>query len=153
MGTRAYLALGIGLTVLVIIGGLTISRNYWKGEAVEIKEQTVVATARIGRALGNDKLQWKDVPEQVERYADGHNQLVIDTGIANAQIDALGAERDRLRALNAELREKAKAEIKKRNRLIARLDDAALTPGDREDCQAQIAAAEEALDAIYEEGL
>lgn len=153
MGIRSYIGIFLALAILATIGGLTVSRNYWKGEAVEIKEQTVVATARIGRALGNDKLKWKDVPEQVERYADGHDQLVIDTGIANAQVQQISAEADRLRALNAELREKAKVEIVKRNRLIAKLDNDALTPGDKENLQEQIGAVVAALDAIYEEDL
>lgn len=152
MGIRAYLALGIGLAVLATIAGLTISRNYWKGEATDLREQTYVVTARIGKAVGNTKLKWKDVAEQVERYADGHDQLVIETGIANQRIEELGTEAKRLRALNAKLRAKANAEIKKRNKLIARLDNDALTPGDRDNLQEQISAVVSALDAIFEEG-
>lgn len=152
-GFRLYALLGVALTVLAVIGGLTLSRNYWKGEAVELRESTAVVTATLRRVNNNPKLKWKDANEQIEAMAVSRESWKTVAGEQTAAVEAIGAEAERLRALNAELREKAKAEIKKRNRLIARLDDAALTPGDREDCQAQIAAAEAALDAIYEEGL
>lgn len=152
-GFRLYALLGIVLAVAAAFGALTLSRNYWKGEAVELRDSTAVVTATLRRVNNNPKLEWKDANEQIEAMAVSRESWKTVAGEQTAAVEAIGAEAERLRALNAELREKAKAEIKKRNRLIARLDDSALTPGDREDCQAQIAAAEAALDAIYEEGL
>jgi predicted RNase H-like nuclease (RuvC/YqgF family) len=150
---KLYAGIGISLLLLVTIGGLTISRNYWKAEALDEREQKYVVTASIGKSLGNPKLKWKDVAEQVDRYASGHNQLVADTDEANRRLGELGDETKRLKALNAELRAKAKVEIQKRNRLIDRLENAALTPGDATNVQEQLAACVAALNSIYEEGL
>lgn len=150
---KLYAGIGIALLLIVTIGGLTLSRNHWKGRALKVEEAAGVVTATIRRVTNNPKLQWKDANEQIEALAVSRESWKTVAGEQTAAIDALGMEAERLRALNAELREKAKAEIAKRNRLIARLDNDALTPGDRDDCQAQIAAAEAALDAIFEEGL
>lgn len=151
-GFRLYALLGIVLAVAAAFGALTLSRNSWKSEALFFRETTGTVTATLRRVNNNPKLEWKDANEQIEAMAVSRESWKTVAGEQTAAVEAIGAEAERLRALNAELREKAKAEIQKRNKLIARLDDAALTPGDREDCQAQIAAAEAALDAIYEEG-
>lgn len=152
-GLRLLGAVAGPLAIVAAIGGLAYSRGQWKDEALDWRKSTVEVSGQIGNSIGKPNLKYKDLGKAVNDYALAHGQLVIDTEIANARIGELGAESKRLKALNAELRVKAKAEITKRNRLIDRLESASLTPGDRNDCQAQIAAAEAALDAIFEEGL
>lgn len=164
MGGLSYGKLiGWGLIGLAVLGFVAWAfradhlRAHWHKTYVEYKKQDekedAVVTARIGKAIGNKKLKWEDVPDQVERYANGHDLLVTNTEIANGKIAAMGAETERLKKLNSELRAKAEKEIAKRKAAIDRLEESANDPGDREDCQAQIAAAEAALDAIFREGL
>lgn len=125
-------------------------RAYWHNK---YDVETSQVTAHIANAIGNPDLRWKDVGKQVDLYASGHLKLVIATDEANARIDAMGAESERLKSLNAELRAKADKAIASRGKAIARLEQSALTPGDRDDCQSQIAAAQKALDEVYAEGL
>lgn len=155
-----YAKIAAGLAVLAFVGWafrVDHLRAYWRETHLTFKEQVAeekaVVTARIGRAIGNPKLKWKDVSKQVEDFAAGYDQLVTETNTANAQIDAMGAESERLKALNADLRVRAEKIIRERAKLIDRLAASANDPGEREDCQAQIAAAEAALDAVFEEGL
>lgn len=152
-GLRLYAALGLGIAFLLLAAwGFRVDhlRDGWRNRYIT---ETGEVTATIRRVTNNPKLKWKDAPEQIEALAVSRESWKSVAGEQTAQIDALGAESERLKKLNAELRAKAQAEIKKRNRLIDRLENDALTPGDRSDCNAQIAAAEAALDAIYAEGL
>lgn len=155
-----YGKIAIALAILGFVGWafrVDHLRAHWRETYFTFKEQVTeeraVVTARVGRAVGNPKLKWKDVPKQVEDFAAGYDQLVTDTNTANAQIDAMGAEAERLKALNADLRVRAEKIIRERAKLIDRLATSANDPGERENCQAQIAAAEAALDAVFEEGL
>lgn len=155
-----YGKIAIALAILGFVGWafrVDHLRAYWHGKHDAVVEQyteeKAVVTARIGRAIGNPKLKWKDVPKQVEDFAAGYDQLVTDTNTANAQLDAMGAESERLKKLNADLRVRAEKIIRERAKLIDRLAASANDPGERENCQAQIAAAEAALDAVFEEGL
>jgi len=150
---KIYVYIGAGLIVLATIGGLTLSRNYWKSEAIEWKDSAGVVTATIRRVTNNPKLQWKDANEQIQALADSRKLWKEVAGEQTIEINALGAEAERLQKLNATLRAKAEKEIAKREKAINRLEDSAKDPGVREDCQAQIAAAEAALDIIYAEGL
>lgn len=124
-------------------------RGYWHDK---YDSETSQVTAQIANAIGNPKLRWRDVGNQVDAYAKGHQALLLATDEANATIDAMGAESERLKSLNAELRAKADKIIKERARLIDRLEASANDPGDVSDCQAQLAAVEAALDAVIEEG-
>lgn len=124
-------------------------RAYWHDK---YDSETTQVTAQIANAIGNPKLRWRDVGTQVDAYATGHNRLLVATDEANARIDAMGAESERLKHLNAELRAKADKIIKERSKLIERLEASANEPGDVSDCQAQLAAVEAALDAVIEEG-
>lgn len=152
-GLRLYAAVGAIAAVLLLAAWAFRVDHLRAGWKTKYETETYEVTARIGNAIGNPKLRWGDVPKQIELYADGHNQLIKATNEANAQIDAMGRESDRLLALNADLRAKADKIIKERAKLIDRLAASAKDPGQADDCQAQIAAAEAALDAIYEEGL
>lgn len=160
MPSLPYGKIAIALAILGFIGWAFRAdhlRAYWHGKYDAVVEQyaeeTAVVTARIGRAVGNPKLKWKDVPKQVEDFAAGYDVLVTETDIANAKLDQMGAESERLKALNADLRVRAEKIIRERAKLIDRLAASSNDPGERENCQAQIAAAEAALDAVFEEGL
>ena len=69
MGIRSYIGIFLALSILATIGGLTVSRNYWKGEAVELRDSTAVVTATLRRVNNNPKLEWKDANEQIEAMA------------------------------------------------------------------------------------
>lgn len=127
-------------------------RADWRDEALGWRKSTTEVTAQIGNAIGNKKLKWENVGKQVEIYADGYQQLQDINDQRNATIDQMGAERERLMQLNGDLRVKAEKLIKQRAKLIDRLAERAMTPGDRENCQAQIAVAEAALDEVWESG-
>ncbi len=115
--------------------------------------QINATTAVIGESLGNPRLKWKDVGQQVKAYVDGHNALVEVSERRNVAIAALGKETERLKALSASVAAKASILIAERGKLIDQLKRSAQEPGDASDLQAQIAAAQEALNAVYEEGL
>jgi hypothetical protein len=155
-GLGKYLALAGGVALaLVLAWGLRVDhlRAGWKLKFETVVEQTGVVTASIRRATGNPKLKWKDASAQVDALAASRDGWKSAAETQTAAIDRMGAEADRLKALNAELRARAEKEIARRTVAIDRLDNQALTAGDRDNCQQQIAAAEAALDAIYEEGL
>lgn len=152
-GFKLYGAIGLAVIAALFVAWAFRAnhlRAYWHDR---YDTETVQVTAQIANAVGNPKLKWKDVGAQVDAYAKGHDALIVATSEANARIEAMGAESDRLKRFNAELRAKADIAIAARAKAIDRLEQSALTPGDRADCQAQIAAAQSALDAVYEEGL
>lgn len=152
-GISRYIAAGVGLSLILSLGwGLRVDhlRDGWRTRYIT---ETGEVTATIRRVTGNSELKWKDASPQIEALAGSRQRWKNVAGEQSAAIDALGTESQRLKRLNTELRIKAEKIIKDRAKLIDRLVDQAKTPGDREDCQAQIAAAEAALDAIYDEGL
>lgn len=155
-GIRLYGAIAIALAVMGFVGWafrVNHLRDYWHTAHDQKVYQIEAVTAKIGNAIGNPKLKWKDVPEQVEQIVVSRDSWKTVAGEQTAAIDAMGAETERLQALNADLRARAEKEIAKRKVAIDRLASQATDPGERDNCQQQIAAAEAALDAIYEEGL
>jgi len=151
--SKLYAMIGFGIAfALLAAWGLRVDnlRDGWRTRYIT---ETGEVTATIRRVTNNNKFQWKDASQQIEALAVSRESWKTVAGEQTAAIDALGAESERLKALNAELRAKAKAEIAKRNRLIDRLENAALTPGDATNVQEQLAACVAALNMIYEEGL
>ena len=151
------LRLGVAIALALAVAGFVAwafrvdhLRAYWHDRYVT---ETGTVNASIANAIGNPDLKWKDVSQQVDRYAKGHAELQRQTIAANATINAMGAEAARLKRLNADMRAKADKAIAQRQTAIDRLARQALDPGERENCQQQIAAAQAALDLIYEEGL
>lgn len=94
--SKIYVYIGVGLIILATIGGLTLSRNYWKGEAIEWKDSAGVVTATIRRVTNNPKLQWKDANEQIQALADSRKLWKEVAGEQTIEINALGAEAERL---------------------------------------------------------
>lgn len=147
------------LIPLLIVAGLLAwgmrvdhLRAGWRDKFDALSDQAdrVVASVRI--ASGNPKLKWEDTADQVEAIGAALTQW---RGAAKTQsdlIDTMGRDSARLRAENAVLAEKVAALIRKRDGLIARLEQDALDPGDRADCWAQIREAEDALNQLYQEG-
>lgn len=140
------LALGWGFRV----DGLRAS---WKQkyEVVYAQMDKVVLTLRV--ATGDPKLRQSGAVDAIKSLDANRDAWEGTSKLQSDRIDALAAEGERLKKLNAELRVKAEAAIAKREQAIQRLRREALTPGERADCAAQISAANEALDLVYSEGL
>lgn len=151
--SKIYALAGIGLIAALFITWafrVDYLRDGWRTRYIT---ETGTVTATIRRVTGNNELKWRDANEQIEALADSRKLWKGVAGEQTAAIDSLGAEAERLRKLNATLRAKAEKEIAKRQRAIDRLAASANDPGERDNCQQQIAAAEAALDLIYQEGL
>jgi formylmethanofuran dehydrogenase subunit E len=141
---------GIALLGFALFVAWALRVDHLRGKHLADK---IAVTAQVAKAVGNPKLKFADIGRQVELTVQSRDEWKASTIEQTAAINAMGKERERLLALNADLRAKAKAEIAKREVLINRLDSQSLTAGGREDYQAQIQAVEAALDAIYEEGV
>jgi hypothetical protein len=112
---------------------------------------TVLVAAR--KASDNPDLKWADTAGQVDLVGKAVKAYKGVVDIQSAQIDALGIETAQLKTLAAAERRKADVAIAKRKTLIDRLQDDALTPGDRSDCARQLREIEAVLDAVFEGGL
>lgn len=153
---RALAAAGIAALL-----GVAIAWGFsWKADAVswrgkfstlDTQAKAVLAAART--ASDNPRLTWADTARQVELLGQSRRQWKATSEIQTTKINALGEETARLYALNVELRRKAEVQIAKRDKAVARLENAALSPGDQQNCLAQIRDATAALDLVFEEGL
>lgn len=155
-GIRLGGAIAAFLAVLGFVGwGLRVDhlRAHWHEKFDVLNAEAVVVLAATGKAAENPKLRWVDVPEQIALIGQSRAAWKGTADLQSSRIDAMGIETARLQALNAELRAKAEAAIAKRNDAIRRLEQDALTPGERADCARQLFDAEAALDLVYREGL
>lgn len=155
-GIRLAGAIGGLLAVLAFFGWvirIDHLRASWhtKYEVLDGQAQTVLKSVRA--ASDNPKLDWIHAAEQVDLIAADHLRLKLATAEQTDRINALGEESERLKALSAEARAKAKVAIAKRETVIHRLQTIAMTPGDRADCAAQLNDANNALDLAFSEGL
>ena len=124
----------------------------WKDKYGLLSNEAGVVLVATRAAADNPKLKWGDVPAAIEAL---DASLLQWRGTAQTQsdmIDAMGRDTERLRAENEALTKKIAEANRRRDAAIARLDDAALDPGDRADCWSQIRAADEALNQLYQEG-
>lgn len=151
-GAKLALYLFGSLLIIVTIVGLAWSRGYWKERTERWEDEAGVVTAAAATLTENPKLQWKDVAQQLGLFGTAHNQLLKATREVTVAINQQGAETKRLKKLNAELRVKADKLIAERSKLLGRLAQRSLDPGDRENCQEQLGAIVRALNEIYEEG-
>lgn len=124
----------------------------WKDKFGDLSDEAAQVVIAVRDMSGNPKLQWKDVPQQLDLLDKSLTEKTVALDQQTAAVDALGAETARLRAENSEQAKKIAALNRKRDALIARLNDDALEPGDRADCWAQVRAAEDALNLLYREG-
>jgi hypothetical protein len=128
-------------------------RANYRIEVLAWRKSTTEVTAKIGKAIENPDLKWEGVPQQIDLIIQSRDAWKTVAGEQTAAIDAMGLETERLKRLNSELRVKALKAIAKRQTAIDRLESQANDPGDRADCQAQITAANAALDEVWKEGL
>lgn len=155
MDLGTYIRAAVGLAfVLLLAWALRLDqlRGQWRDKFDALSNEATAVLVAVREAADNPKLQWRDVPAQIDAIDASLTQW---RGTARAQsdtIDALGRDTERLRAENAELVKKIAAANAKRDAAIRRLDDEALEPGDRADCWAQIREAEDALNQLYKEG-
>lgn len=155
MGLGTYIRAAVGLAfVLLLAWALRLDqlRGQWRDKFDTLSNEATAVLVAVREVADNPKLQWRDVPAQIDAIDASLTQW---RGTARAQsdtIDALGRDTERLRAENAELVKKIAAANAKRDAATRRLDDEALEPGDRADCWAQIREAEDALNQLYKEG-
>lgn len=155
-GIRLWGVLGAALVVALLFAWalrLDALRADWRGKYLGLQKQTYEVTATIGNAIGNKKLKWRDVGEQVVLVAKSRDAWKSVSGEQTAAIDAMGMETQRLQRLNADLRARADKLIRERGKLINRLERQAMDPGDRSNCAAQLQAVDDALNAVFAEGL
>lgn len=124
----------------------------WKEKFGDLSDEAAQVVIAVRDMSGNPKLQWKDVPQQIDLLDKLLTEKTTLLDQSTAAVNALGEETARLQAENAEMAKKIAALNRKRDALIARLNDDALDPGDRADCWAQVREAEEALNLLYREG-
>jgi regulator of replication initiation timing len=156
----------VGLTILRAIGirgGLAIllallaalcwfKWGHWKGKYDVLSGQATTVLIATREASDNPDLKWEDTARQIEELDASLTGWKNTAELQSGTIDAMGEETKRLQAENAELSAKVAALNKKRDALIAKLNNDALDPGDRADCWAQIREADEALNTLYKEG-
>lgn len=155
-GIRLYAAIGVAVAFALLLGWalhLDHLRAGWKGAHDKLASEAAKVVIAIKEASDNPGLKWADAAGQVEQIGMSRKAWKGTAQLQSARIDELGIETARLKALNADLRKKAEAQIAKRDKAIARLESSALTPGERSDCARQLREAEEALDLVYAEGL
>jgi len=152
---RRYMwgAIGAAFLALALVAGLSWHKwGHWKSEYFTLRDEATEVVAAVRIASDNPKLQWKDAARQVglidRSFSEARDRLSDQT----AEVNRLGAETKRLRALNEEQRRKIAALTARRDTLIARLESEALDPGDAADCWAQIRAMEATMNALYQEG-
>ncbi|MFN7029473.1 MAG: hypothetical protein ACK4PC_08900 [Sphingopyxis sp.] len=124
----------------------------WKDKFGDLSDEAAQVVIAVRDMSGNPKLQWKDVPQQIDLLDKSLTEKTTLLDQSTAAVNALGAETARLQAQNAEQAKKIADLNRKRDALIAKLDDDALEPGERADCWAQVREAEEALNTAYREG-
>ena len=155
-GLSKYALAGAGIALALALGwGFRVDnlRAGWKDKTETWATEAGVVTAVAASITENPDLEWKDVPTQLQLYGAANVKLLEATGEVTLAINAQGAERRRLLALNEDLRAQANKLIKERAKLLNRLSESALDAGDRENCQEQLGAVVRALNLVYEEGL
>lgn len=156
MGLTILRAIGIrgGLAILLaMLAALCwLKWGHWKDKYDVLSGQATTVLIATRKAADNPDLKWEDTARQIEELDASLTGWKNTAELQSGTIDAMGEETKRLQAENAELSAKVAALNKKRDALIAKLNNDALDPGDRADCWAQIREADEALNTLYREG-
>lgn len=124
----------------------------WKDKYDVLSGQATTVLIATRKASDNPDLEWEDTARQIEELDASLTGWKNTAELQSGTIDAMGEETKRLQAENAELSAKVAVLNKKREALMAKLNNDALDPGDRADCWAQIREADEALNTLYREG-
>lgn len=155
-GLGKYVAIGGGVVIALLLAWalrLDYLRAHWRDKFDALSNEATAVLVAVREAADNPKLSWQDVPAQIDALDASLTGWKNTAQLQSGTIDAMGEETKRLQAENAELSAKVAQLNKKRDALIARLNNDALDPGDRADCWAQIREADEALNTLYREGV
>lgn len=133
-------------------------RAYWKDRAYVVSINLDSITSEIGAQSGNPRLAVVDdniepVLGQVQALGRAKREWQDVASTQSERIASLGEEQVRLKQLLAHERRRAEKLIAERNAALNRLQNMELTPEEVETCEAQLAAAEQALDILFKEGL
>lgn len=143
---------GIALGLLLFSALCWHKWGVWKDKFDVLSGQATSVLIATREASDNPDLEWEDTARQINELDASLTGWRNTAELQSGTIDAMGEETKRLQAENAELAAKVAVLNRKRDALIARLNNDALDPGDRADCWAQIKAADEALNVLYREG-
>lgn len=143
---------GIAIGLLLFSALCWHKWGVWKDKFDVLSGQATSVLIATREASDNPDLKWEETARQIEELDASLTGWRNTAELQSGTIDAMGEETKRLQAENAELAAKVAVLNRKRDALIARLNNDALDPGDRADCWAQIKAADEALNVLYREG-
>lgn len=143
---------GIAIALSLFAALCWFKWGHWKDKYDVLSGQATTVLIATRDASDNPDLKWEDTARQINELDASLTGWKNTAQLQSGAIDAMGEETKRLQAENAALSAKVAALNKKRDSLIARLNNDALDPGDRADCWAQIKAADEALNVLYREG-
>lgn len=148
IGVRGGLAILLGIAAIFCY----LKWGTWKDKYDTLSGQATTVLIATREASDNPDLKWEDTARQINELDASLTGWKNTAQLQSGAIDAMGEETKRLQAENAVLSAKVAALNKKRDSLIAKLNNDALDPGDRADCWAQIKAADDALNVLYREG-
>lgn len=155
-GLSKYLIGGSAIALaLSLAWGMRVDhlRADWKGKYEILSQVSGDILVSVRRAAGSKSIKLVEAAEQIDLISTSRKAWMGTAKLQSSRIDEISNETLRLKALNAELRQKAEAAIAKRDTAIKRLATEALTPGERTDCAKQLFDAEAALDLVYQQGL
>lgn len=147
IGVRGGLAILLGIAAIFCY----LKWGIWRDKYDTLSGQATTVLIATREASDNPDLKWEDTARQINELDASLTGWKNTAQLQSGAIDAMGDETKRLQAENAVLSAKVAALNKKRDSLIAKLNNDALDPGDRADCWAQIKAADEALNVLYRE--
>lgn len=145
----------ITAAILLLIWGSRIDylRESWKNRYEKLSGEVSIVLDATRLAGDNSKLQWDGVAGQITAIGNANAGLKAAIGIQNKSIAVLAEEAVRLKAKASELRAIADKAQAQRQAALSKLDEMAITPGTRADCQTLLKEAEDALDLVRDAGL
>lgn len=151
IGKKALGFLGRHWKLFVILG-LVIA---WKGAVGQAEHWEQVArsiTLAIGDASDNPDLAVGDAARQVVALGKSRDAWRSASEKQSDAVNRMLESTKQLGAIAAQRRREIEAAVAKRDAAIKRLENQAITPGDRADCAGQLRAAEDVLDGLYDGG-
>ena len=158
LSPRLWLAAltGIGLLLAGLISWALLERSWRAGiedKYQALRDQAGSVVVALREATGNDAAGWASAPEQIRALGNSRTALLLAVRDQNLAVDEMAREAVRLRAHAEELQAIANRAEAQRRAALRSLDDLAITPGHRDDCEMLLAEANEALDLVREAGL
>jgi hypothetical protein len=144
---------GIVVVLLTLTQCARQDAKKWHAAYNGLAYEARVMLDTVREVSSNPKLDWKNAHVQVRMLGDARDNWRNATTIQRQHIQALAAESERLKKLSADAQARARKAIAQREEAMRRLDQEALTPGERSDCARQMREAQDVLDSIWESGL